>query len=86
MSLLYLFMIPVLKERIPSIPLTPVVYDAQTQDTVTIPLYVYTVAVKTVPGESNNRELCPQVKEFLYRIGCDTTQKITYTQGEVVKM
>ncbi len=74
------------EKGIPSIPLTPVVYDAQTQDTVTIPLYVYTVAVKTVPGESNNRELCPQVKEFLYRIGCDTTQKITYTQGEMVKM
>jgi hypothetical protein len=74
------------EKGIPSIPLTPVVYDAQTQDTVTIPLYVYTVAVKTVSGESNIRELCPQVKEFLYKIGCDTTQKITYTQGEMVKM
>lgn len=74
------------EKGIPSIPLTPVVYDAQTQDTVTIPLYVYTVAVKTVSGESNSRELCPQVKEFLYRIGCDTTQDIIYTQGEMVKM
>lgn len=71
------------KDGNPLIPLIPVVYDTQTPKAVTLPLYVYTVAEKKVKGESNVRELCTQVKDFLYRIGCDTTQDI-YEEGKKV--
>ena len=74
-------------KRGPQIPLIPVVYDTLTQEVVTTPLYVYTIAVKNEKnGDSNDRELCTQVKDFLYRIGCDTTQDITYKKGEIVTM
>lgn len=71
----------------PLLPLIPVVYDAQTQEAVTLPLYVYTVAVrKDKSGDTNYRELCSQVNDFLYRIGCDTTQDITYIKDSIVEM
>ena len=74
------------EDGIPLIPLIPVVYDTQNQKAVTIPLYVYTVAVRKGIENSNDRKLCSQVKDFLYRIGCDTTKKITYKKGKVVEM
>lgn len=72
-------------QREPKMALKPVVYDAQTQDTVKIPLYVYAVATQKGSGNTNKRELCPQVKVFLYKIGCDTTMDITYNNN-IVKM
>ena len=67
-----------------NIELIPIISNTKTVDTA-IRLYVYTIAERKTTG-SNECKLCPQVKEFLDGIGCDTAQPISFSSKELIEL